>query len=457
MFATQQFNAAVRHLVHLPSTRTTLEEKWRALVASVLFTYVCSIRGLHGQADVHLSAAKNLFKELQKEDNGRSHAGQLALTKPTDSSNMTSLSSKQPVSYQNLLSVVASLENDSQALHNIGVNIAPEFFGDIDPYVAWRYYSAPSPGTRPCQHGRCIPSRATAANLAHAGRAFQSLLNALITLSQQSAPEKSRLVLEGKRTALDTLIERQKPCARAFWQLDVATEMFIADATNSPCQCFGPARSPPIPSPSVTKAIIALRLFRAICYPVLYDKSPPITTTVGPTGDSNAECYASASCSSFTELVDHALDIAEEILQAESYSSTSISSHEIPSSDHPFIPTLSPLHPLFIIAHSGATFAQRRKAVALLREHPVRREGLGNPLLMAAMGDAVIAREESLANMDRDKGEEPEEVSASAVPAAYKVRWAAVTFTGPRGARLRMQTFVEWVAKRNGTEVDMLW
>ncbi|KAJ4211070.1 hypothetical protein NW759_012825 [Fusarium solani] len=414
-FAVFQYNQAVKHLIHLPSSRTVPEERWRALIASVLFTYLCSIQGLHSQSGVHLSAAKSLLRELQ---NFNSRQSKLDANQVTQSKVPEYLTASS-VSYKAVLSIIANLELQSQALNNRRANEAPELLRDVDAYTAWRYYTAPNPTetSRICQHGRCVPSRATPGNIARAGRAFQSLLDALILLSQRIQPAKAG-TLEGADKAMENPTSQQQPYTRAFDELDTALNMFVSDSSGD-CLCFGPPAQLSSSTQHRNKAIDSLRVFRAVCRPLLDYLM----------GDSHANLKAHAI---------QLLDIADSVLRNEAR-------HERSGATE-FIPSLSITQP---------TLALRRRAVTLLRQYP-RRQGLWDSLFTAAFLETCLKHEIALSqgrSMAVQAGFDEVEV----IPASCQVRWAVFRFTGVRTARVKMQTLAQWLDDEPGREVPLTW
>ncbi|RSM13194.1 hypothetical protein CEP52_002046 [Fusarium oligoseptatum] len=422
-FAVYQYNQAVKHLVHLPSSRTVPEERWRALIASVLFTYLCSIQGLHSQSGVHLAAAKSLLRELQ-------HPNHLDATRPTQLKTLEYLKTSS-VSYKAVLSIIASLELQSQALNNRNANEAPELLKDTDAYTAWRYYTAPHPteSSRICQHGRCVPTRATPENIARAGRAFQSLLDALILLSQHIQPEKAGTLSADEATVNPT--SQQQPYARAFHDLDTALNGFVSDS-SSDCLCFGalPDRLSSL-TQHRNEAIDSLRVFREVCHPLLDYLM----------GNLHADLKAHAI---------QLLDMADSVLGSEA-------GHER-SGVTEFIPSLSITQPVFVIAATGPTLALRRRAMALLRQYP-RREGLWDSLFVAAFLETCLELEIALFQDAREGAmvgqSGVEEVET--IPASCQMRWAVFRFTGAHTARVTMKTLAEWLGDKPGREAPLKW
>lgn len=413
-FAVHQYNQAVKHLVHLPSSRTPPEERWRALIASVLFTYLCSIQGLHSQSGVHLAAAKSLLRELQNYNPYQSKVPEYLQA--------------SSVSYKAVLSIIASLELQSQALNNHNANEPPELLRDVDAYTAWRYYTAPNPteSSRICQQGRCVPSRATPENIARAGRAFQSLLDALILLSQRIQLDKAETLGSADKATKDP-ISQQQPYDRAFNELNTALGMFLSDSSGD-CLCFEPPDQLSSPTKQQNKAIDSLRVFREVCHPLL-------NYLIGGS-DANLEEHAI-----------QLLDVADSVLGNEA-------GHER-SDVAEFIPSLSVTQPVFVVAATGPTLALRRRAIALLRQYP-RREGLWDSLFTAAFLEACLEHEISLFRgraMAGQVGLDEVEV----IPASCQVRWAVFKFTGAHTARMTMQTLAEWLNDEPGREAPLTW
>ncbi|KAI9661114.1 MAG: hypothetical protein M1821_009441 [Bathelium mastoideum] len=432
-FAIQQSNAAINHLVHARSSRSLPEQKVRALTASVLFAYQCSIQRLYSQSDVHLKAAKSLITELETTNRFRA-ADRATLRRES-----------QPVPYESLMSIVANLQIHSQALQSDNMNEVPTSLRDVDVNTAWRYYSAPAhtKSLELCQHGRGMPSRATPANLARAGRAFESLLTEMVADSLQSSAEVARLSLEGDQKLLATLVGREKPYTRAFRELSNAIGIFVVDTTIE-CSCFGP-------SPRHTahkqqrKAIDALRLYHATCYPLFLDKPfndsrfPELYHPLLQTHFSDSP--TSGPKEALARHFSHALDVVESLLQDSS-------PRERPTSTIDFTPTLPTTMPLFVIANvSGVSLDLRRRVIALLRQY-TRHEVLWDTSFVAALTELIM--------MQEDMAEETED-AAIATPLTNKVHSINVTHIEANAARVMLQTWDDWVSNDPGHEMTLTW
>jgi hypothetical protein len=404
-FVAQQFNAAVKYLVHVPRLPSS-EARWRALVASTLFTHLCSLQGLYSQSAIHLSAAKSLLLEFT-DDEANSSRPSNPPRQRADKQVSPAWPAHSPVSHEAVLPLVANLETNSQAIQTGSADVAPALLDYANN--AWWFYTSP---TRPtsstiCLHGRCAPTRVTTDELSRAGRAFGSLLKALMTLSHDSAGNVARLVLEARHGLLETLIGSQEPHARAFWELDAAVEMFLADISDD-CGCRLPENfKNHTPSSwqkrqQQKKAIDALLLYRVACYNLLFDR--PSTGFSASRRPPASEHSDSSTRVALNERVSHALDAAESILQKEdSYEKIDVIG---------FVPSLPTTMPLFMMAHTySVDEALRRRVVAILRKYP-RRGHQWDSRLAAGILEASIEEEPgspTLVTKDtgHQKGEQP--------------------------------------------------
>jgi hypothetical protein len=433
-FALQQFNASVKHLVHLSSPQKPPDGQWRALVASILFTYLCSIQGMQGQSDVHLAAAKNLVKELHVRksirstyERGRDYRNEFS----ADANNSS-------VSYESLRSIVASLEIHMHSLANDGLIQVSPCLDDSDAYAAWRLYSGPTQQghTTMCQHGRCVPSRATRSHLARAGRAFESLLNEVILFLQQSARDLPRFVVGASENIdVGTLIRCKPTHVRAFRELEMAIGIFLLD-TSCKCSCFEDQQAFNPVNPQ-KKAIDTLRLYYALCYILIFNKpNPPAPTTLAEVSLSSCEMQGG-----LTRHFSNMLDIAESVLQMP----PALRADESGLDSTPTLPTS---YPLLIAAHNGPTLSLRERAIWLLRQYP-RRQGLRDSLFAAALAEVSLRRELEFA------GELSHTIPEAGIMA--KMYRIDMTFTGPHSAHIVMQTWGEWAANQPGKEGTLMW
>ncbi|KAJ4305179.1 hypothetical protein N0V90_000710 [Kalmusia sp. IMI 367209] len=426
-------------------------------------------QGLYSEAGIHLEAAKNLIEEVQntREQELKSHKALESTESATASVQLRSVS----VPYDDLLTAVACLEVTAQTLQSSGATDGPAFLSDANAYTAWRFYSAPSvpPSSRTCPHGRCSPSRATPTNLNYAGRAIKSLLNGLMALSQRDAGDVARLVLQGERTVLDTLMHRQTPYIRAFRELGAAIQMFVADITTN-CSCFEPAGSYPTPTPSQKKAVDVLKLYHATCYPLFIDSPNEDVRSLdtyhpllraqdhtvkrlvyqrrrGRVLDQD-NTSSNPQIDPQEALAIHfaqALNLAETVLQ----DSTPQTRSDNPSDFSPTLPTTTPL---LIMAHiSGITTESRKRVIELLRHYP-QREVFLESTFAAALAELILGQEVS----DRH-GTLEIEAAAPETALSNKVYGAGVTFNNNNVARVAIQTWDDWLANKPGREEILKW
>ena len=478
-FALQQFNASINQLVR-PLASCNVDEKWRALTASVIFTYLCSFQGLHAESSIHLEAAKNLIGELQDIEKNSNVLTPSNVTNQGKAVITNSPLGAVPVPYNDLFSVVACLEITAQLLKTRGATDGPEVLSDADAYITWRTYSAPPPSvsSKLCEHGKCVPSRATPMNLSHAGKAIKSLLNGLMALSQRDAGDVARLVLEAEQSVLASLIRRQQPYIRAFRELSAAMDAFVAD-TSSECPCFG---GPPVTNPSQRKAIDVLRMYHAACWPLfldsptddmlLLDTYTPLLTIQedsardvvyqrrrgrilgqAPTTNNSPamhlrEVFKQSTYDSEEALALHfdtALTLAETVLQ-------NSSPPPRPENASDFIPTLPTTTPLLIMAHiSGIPPEMRRRVIDLLRRYP-QQEVFLESTFAAALCELILGMEAS----DRH-GTLEIDGAAPETALSNKVYGAGVTYTQAREARVSIQTWDDWLEGRSGQEKLLTW
>ncbi|KAF2445090.1 hypothetical protein P171DRAFT_485159 [Karstenula rhodostoma CBS 690.94] len=480
-FALQQINAAINHLVRPRTPSSGQEQNWRALTTSVVFTYLCSFQGLYSDAAIHLSAAKHLIQELHEIRKTPTGSTTSKSTKQSSTNVVPSTFDDALVPYYDLLSVVACLEVTAQLLNSSGGSNGPELLNDASAYITWRTYSAPSipASSRKCKHGRCRPSRATPANLSYAGRAIKSLLNGLMALSQRNAPEVARLVLHGEESVLSALIRRQQPYLRSYQELSTAIDAFVLD-TFAECTCFG---SNTTPIKSQKKAVDVLRMYHATCFPLFLDSPvdnmlsyhPVLAASEGSArglayqrrrggillrdSPSNSPSHVQDMYCEVTQVTksmpdeqealsihfEQALTLAESIL----HEPISQTRSENPSD---FIPSLPTTTPLLILANiSGITPEQRKQVVHLLRQYP-QQEVLHNSKFAAALCELILGLEAS----DRHGTLEIEGASPETA-LSNKMYGANVAFTETNQARVEIQTWDDWLAKRPGREETLLW
>ena len=456
-FAIRQFNAAIGHIVRPSDRLFHRNEQWRALIVSVLFTYQCSIQGLYTQSNVHLTAAKRLMNEFEK---ARRRAAIPACHKGLPSELRDAKFEAHSVSYASLLTVVANLETHTHVMQTNDAGGVSALFSDLDAYTSWRYYSAPimKSSQKLCQHGKCVPSRATPANLNWAGKATKSLMYELMASSQKDAGDVVRLVLGDQQDRLKALIEHQTPYYRAYRELNTAINAFVSDTTIE-CSCFEPTNPGPTSVKFQKRAINALRLYQATCYPMLFNKPTvnsnnlklPHPLLVGASGLSinNARGYYRTSNSHNLEaLAEHlteALDLAESLLHEEAPPRNMVTVSG-------FTPPLPATMPLFLISGisdlNGLSPNLGHRAVKILRRYP-KREVLWDSSFAAALIELTLSLEI----------QGPGDEAALPVGLLRKVFGITAEFKDEHEhcARVTVQTWEDWIANRRGRNQLLRW
>ena len=454
VFALREFNLAIRHLVRTRTHLGPIPEKWRALIASVIFTCICSIQGLHNQALIHLSASRKLLLELEEESRTReARSGPVSRQSPPQS----------PVSLSSLHTIVASFDAQARALESGGLKDEQALLVDSEVYSDWRLYHSPTsiPLASSSSLDRCHRCQAldlaTPGNLARAGRALESLLNHMIVWTQQNA-SGSAAILMGKADAsmLQKLVAGQQAYVRAFRQL-ATTVSRLKPAAERDCLC--PAKKADPELRTKRKAILTLCLFQATCR-LLFLCDPGI--------EPEHEGYSSASPSRTSEPLDpeshfsHIVDLAESILtngvggndrtdeNNKTESPASCTSSRRVSTPESFTPSSSTTQPLSVVAHSSSSPTLRHRVIDLLRRYP-RRDGLWDSIFAARMWELVLAREEAA-------------VAAAAAadvkefnPVLAKGHDMRVEFVAEREARVVFRSWGEWIAGEAGEETTLRW
>ncbi|KAM5349516.1 hypothetical protein ACJ41O_006021 [Fusarium nematophilum] len=416
LFAIQQFNASIRCLTDLKSSN--YNDKWRALVVSTIFTCVCSLEALEGQARMHLEAGCKLLQEIEHENQARGRS-KAARTKPQDSSTVA------PVSFSSISAIIRGLQIREQALNRGGISNVPTLITQHESFSMWRYYSAP-----------CTPPFLTANSLSQANRAAESLMNGLVYFMQKHADEiKDLLVGKGDAKLLESVVSKQKPEMRCFQEIGKAIGSFEAETEAG----GGFAILKEVGERQLEKSLLTLKLYHeTIRYILLQDPDEP----------DMMKRYAKlpAMGMRIVELADQVLGLTE----AETRSGK-------PSEPGP--PTSSPL---FIVAHSGFTQEARRRAIRLLKRPHM--PGMWDTLLSASLAEAIMAREEEAAYEDhlRSVAEgtptRPQGTSEDVpVNPLHRIFSITLSLTGRKEATVVLRTWQEWINGIPGRQSVVRW
>ncbi|KAL6858344.1 hypothetical protein ACO1O0_005805 [Amphichorda felina] len=223
-FAIQNFNQSVQHLIK-PGPRTN-RDKWRALVASIVFTAVCMVEGLYDQARMHFKAGCNLLSELEAEelssdrDSPPIFGPEHERGPRTASSISPAKAPLVPVSASALKSVLVGLDLWLQGMTNSGVlTISTLAFPEDAVWSVWESYSAPRASAK-------APKVLTRENLTAASRAAESLVYANVVFAHRNNREYERLFVERDAAGVNSIGARQKPLINSFKELYKAVTVF---------------------------------------------------------------------------------------------------------------------------------------------------------------------------------------------------------------------------------------
>ncbi|KAF4951282.1 hypothetical protein FGADI_7595 [Fusarium gaditjirri] len=173
VFVLKQFTSAIRCLTDSRSPRHT--DRWRALIVSTIFTYVCTIKGLHDKTRIHLQAGCNLLRELTGLARKGTTFDQEQLP---EIAKEESWISSVPVSIAPIHSILVTLELQLEAFDHGGITESPTLVLQSKTLNTWRTYTAPRSSHRP-----------TPESLNQACCAAESLFSGLILFSQEHAKQ----------------------------------------------------------------------------------------------------------------------------------------------------------------------------------------------------------------------------------------------------------------------------
>ncbi|CAG9990237.1 unnamed protein product [Clonostachys byssicola] len=412
VFAMRQIGTSLQHLTQ-PRSASSMD-RWRALIASVLFTCISVVQGSYSQALVHVSSGAKIFRELEDEDK--------VLRKGKGGTGRASLS---PISFSSVRSVLITFQIQQSIVDPSDILGSPSIRSHDDSYSAWRTYSAPEPTAVP---GHVL----TPGNIVRATRAGEALIFGLSFFSALYFEEVSALVASGE-LQLPSIAAKQRSHLRCFKEIGKTVALF-EDALMSASTAGGfnigvvdgssSSSSGASIRAHIEKALKYLRVYHNTCRLLLHrdpDEQNPIKRL--PV---------------LKRLSESIVDLCEELmdLEAAGYGNGD-GTYLIPS------PPLT--NPLSMVALLGFGLATRRRAVALLRRP--RLEGVWDTQLSASIVEASMerqmeARDEYYAAVEREGGTLPqpvvrgtgvEEVDNGVHP-QFRSAGFSMVFTGDRSA-----------------------
>lgn len=433
-FSVAQYNAAIAHLTRSRSL-SSKSDRWRALVASVVFTCIGVVQGAYDQARMHFRAGQRLFVQLQAEEqayvSGRGQ-GKKGRTRST-------LPSVTPVSSVSIRSILIAFQIHDQKLDVAEVVGAPNAIAvEDDSFGLWRTYTAPQAAS----DTSLIPESSLApSQLVLATRASESLLWALVFFMGMHIPELTALHANGQ-LQLPSLAARQRPHLRCYREVEKTLRMF-EDALASG---RGDGVGTPAVRAQVGKAVEYLRIYQETAR-LVFHKDP-----LEPNPLRRLRLLP-ALCASIVARARRVLDM-EALGQALGDGSVAMPS-----------PPLT--NPLAFVVQCGFGYSTRREALDLLARP--RLDGIWDTLMSAALLRATLDLElttsraywagkavEGISLQPVVAGTGIEEIESGAHPrfrlfaAVYSERW-------PRGARVALRTWQEWIDGEPGRWINLQW
>ncbi|KAL2208713.1 hypothetical protein CC79DRAFT_582197 [Sarocladium strictum] len=407
-FALKQFNSAIRCLTESRSPRHA--DRWRALIVSTIFTYICTIKGLHDQTRVHLQAGCNLLREIQNGGPTSLKQDQLQTGSSIHTENWIS---SIPIAIAPIESILTNLELNANALDRGGLAGNPALLSQNKILNAWRSYTAPQ-----------TPSCLTPEDVNRTYRAAESLSSGLILFSQEHAKllgdlQAGKAGLEG----LSVLVARQESHTRCFQEIRRAIDLFQQEISRTPDSPARPSRLEP-------HTILPLRYFHATNRLLLIE-DPDEPDQIKRQHNLPAL---------YTSIVD----LAEEIMSLDPDKTRGVSYTQ----------------QLVLVAHSGIGQSTRRRAIALLKKP--RLESGWDSLISASLAEAMMDRErEATWEYQMEQGLDPEtpgvEADEDEVDPMSRIFNITFTFTGSREARAVLRTWREKINDVPGKPVMIRW
>jgi hypothetical protein len=433
-FALQQFNQSIRTLT-LESSRS--RDRYRAVTASVIFTWICGIQNLHKEARMHIDAGSNLITELDSEGYHSKIGPQPAASSNIKSSrdSQATISTTIPVSMPALKQAMTGLNFLAAAMESGELTSElTNIFAMSDRFNVWRYYKVPggsaSPEDMPSVSMPSTGHYATRANLVYANRAAESLMNSASIFRRNYV---MCIISNSDAVNINSLLTHERAYNKCLGDLLMAMQLFMLDLvaierkTGKKNTLQGEWR-----------AVLTLKLFISGMW---------LLKTYEP-GFGGCDVPGNTLASTYEELVG----LAEEILQLEDRQGSA------------YVPVPPPSSMLYLAAGAGYSEWVRKRAIELLREYP-RQEGLWDTIFAARLLEMIWDREKECEAEAALKN--PTSELARRFPGGPKKQWPVrnkhsaqylkTLFTGPRQAKVTVRSWNEWLEGLPGVTREFSW
>ncbi|KAF5025523.1 hypothetical protein F66182_2428 [Fusarium sp. NRRL 66182] len=398
----QQYSAAVSGLTESTSFRSTA--RWRAVIASTIFTCIFVMQGLYKQAlTIHAAAGCSLIREIEAEEDA--HRPQPITRNQHDTLVSTHIDLSQ------VKTLLLDFEMLAQALKTGGYcdprNAASLARTDLFGY--WRFYKSPNMSSE-------SPKHLVNSFMTRARRAAESLQNGLGLWWQENRDDIHGLYgTDGVKACYDKLLARQVAQVRCYKELQRTLKKF--------------QRHPSREDLAFELCILELVQSTSSLY-LLSDPERPDPVS------RQAEMPLVAS---------RIIELSEKALAWNSPSQERLS----------LSPTPLTSGSLFLVAHIGFSQSSRQRAVELLRRP--RLEGFWEPALSASLAEAMWMREQEALESWRQAEAGDEYVPAkkrmlgcvdAEMPLRFRVCSAKVQFSDRR--REAVVTMMNHVDEKDG-------
>ncbi|KAI9702647.1 MAG: hypothetical protein M1820_006153 [Bogoriella megaspora] len=198
-FALHQYSTSVKYLLSPSGFVPGSINESIALAASIVYTCVCTIHGLHSQALIHLRSGMKLLEQL-------SHRNSLCTV-----SSSALLSGHGLISFKAMQSVIGSFNIKAEAMRG-GIDSESLLLCEMDNYKSWQTYQGPD-----LRH----PSSRTVVDLLDACKTAESLLNSMALFYHDSSTYA--LLIKGD---FELIKQRQLPFRGVLGKLGAELHIF---------------------------------------------------------------------------------------------------------------------------------------------------------------------------------------------------------------------------------------